>query len=94
MALGVTPALPPAQQNPLFGDDVLISIHSAETSALLPEGSYPVFELVPAGETFIINDPQPAVSEKMLTDAATVPAFVQSPLMVTRMRLPAPGWPS
>ena len=30
----VTPALPPAEQNQLFGDDILLTIHSPKTSSI------------------------------------------------------------
>ena len=30
----VTPSLPPAQQNQPFGDDILLVVHSAKTSAI------------------------------------------------------------
>ena len=32
----VTPALPPALQNQLFGDDILLAVHQAKTSAFTP----------------------------------------------------------
>ena len=54
----VTPALPPAQQNQLFGDDLLLAVHSAKTSVLFPESPYPVFEFSTSGGTFVINDPE------------------------------------
>jgi hypothetical protein len=32
----VTPALPPGLQNQLFGDDILLAVHEAKTSAFAP----------------------------------------------------------
>jgi len=52
----VVPALPPAEQNQLFGDDVLLAIHSAKTSAI-GEGDYPVFTFTP-GDTLVVDDPE------------------------------------
>ncbi len=56
---GVTPALPPSQQNQLFGDDVLLTIHSAKTSSI-GEGDYPVFEFTTGG-TFAADNPEVGV---------------------------------
>ena len=38
----VMPLLPPEEQNQLFGDDILLAVHSAKTSAI-GEGDYQVF---------------------------------------------------
>jgi hypothetical protein len=56
---GVTPALPPAQQNQLFGDDILLAIHSAKTSAI-GEGDYKVFTFS-SGGTFVVEDPEEGI---------------------------------
>ncbi len=56
---GVTPALPPNQQNQLFGDDILLAVHSAKTSAI-GEGDYLLFEFTTGG-TFVVNDPEPGL---------------------------------
>jgi hypothetical protein len=53
---GVTPTLPPAQQNQLFGDDILLAVHSAKTSSI-GEGDYTVFEFTTGG-TFAVGDPE------------------------------------
>jgi subtilisin family serine protease len=52
----VAPALPPAEQNQLFGDDILLSVHTAKTSAI-GEGDYPVFAFSTGG-TFAVNNPE------------------------------------
>ena len=57
---GVTPALPPAEQNQLFGDDILLTIHSAKTSAI-GEGDYKVFTFSPTGGTFVVNNPEEGI---------------------------------
>jgi hypothetical protein len=53
----VTPALPPAQQNQLFGDDILLTVHSAKTSAF---NDYLVNVFTTGGQ-FIIEDPEPGI---------------------------------
>jgi hypothetical protein len=52
----VTPELPPAQQNQLFGDDILLTVHSAKTSSI-GQGDYPVFDFT-LGGLFVINNPE------------------------------------
>jgi subtilisin family serine protease len=52
----VTPALPPSQQNQLFGDDVLLAVHTAKTSSI-GDGDYPVFAFT-VGGTFAVDDPE------------------------------------
>ena len=75
---GVSPSLPPAQQNQLFGDDVLLSVHSAKTSAI-GEGDYKVFEFTKGG-TFVVNDPEPGLIRVTAsgdwTNAGTIAADV------------------
>jgi len=56
----VTPSLPPAAQNQLFGDDILLTVHSAKTSSI-GEGDYKVFEYSPHGGTFVVDDPEDGI---------------------------------
>jgi hypothetical protein len=56
---GVTPVLPPTEQNQLFGDDILLAVHSAKTSAI-GEGDYKVFAFT-TGNTFVVDDPEPGI---------------------------------
>jgi subtilisin family serine protease len=50
-------ALPPAQQNQLFGDDILLSMHTAKTSDLGDGGDYRMFVFTTGG-TFVVNNPE------------------------------------
>jgi hypothetical protein len=54
---GVTPGSP---QNALFGDDVILSVHSPKTSAIGREGDYKVFELTTGG-TFTVPSPESGI---------------------------------
>jgi hypothetical protein len=54
-----TPELSPAQQNQLFGDDILLAIHSAKTSAI-GEGDYKAFAFTTGG-TFVVDNPEPGL---------------------------------
>ena len=75
---GVTPALPPAQQNQLFGDDILLAVHSAKTSAI-GEGDYKVFSFTTGG-TYLVNDPETGLMRVTVngdwTNAGTIGATV------------------
>ena len=74
----VTPALPPSEQNQLFGDDILLAVHSAKTSSI-GEGDYPVFAFS-VGGTFAVNDPERGIMRVTLngdwTNAGEVSAEV------------------
>jgi hypothetical protein len=54
----VKPALPPSQQNTIFGDDIFLNVHSAKTSSIHQVGDYLISEFT-LDDTFIINDPEP-----------------------------------
>jgi hypothetical protein len=75
---GVTPALPPAQQNQLFGDDILFAVHSAKTSSI-GEGDYKFLEFS-LGGTFVVNDPETGLMRVTVngdwTNAGTIGATV------------------
>ncbi|MGH9580756.1 MAG: S8 family serine peptidase, partial [Terriglobales bacterium] len=74
----VTPALPPASQNLLFGDDILLAVHSAKTSAI-GEGDYKVLDFT-SGGTFVINNPEMGLMRITVngdwTNAGTISADV------------------
>ena len=55
----VMPILPPEEQNQLFGDDILLTVHSAKTSSI-GEGDYRVFAFT-LGNTFVVNDPEEGI---------------------------------
>ena len=55
----VMPLLPPEEQNQLFGDDILLTVHSAKTSSI-GEGDYRVFTFT-LGNTFVVNDPEEGI---------------------------------
>jgi hypothetical protein len=59
VTLATRPTLPPAQQNQLFGDDILLAIHSAKTSEV-GEGDYKQFAFTTGG-TFVIDDPETGI---------------------------------
>jgi hypothetical protein len=47
--------LPPAQQNQIWGDDVVVAVHSAKTSSI-GEGDYRAFEVVAGTTSFTVTD--------------------------------------
>jgi subtilisin family serine protease len=74
----VTPSLPPAEQNLFFGDDILLTIHSAKTSAI-GEGDYFV-QAFTLGGTVVIEDPETGLVRITVngdwTNAGTISADV------------------
>lgn len=52
----VSPSLPPAQQNALFGDDLLFAVHSAKTSAIGASGDYKAEVFVASDQTFTFQN--------------------------------------
>jgi hypothetical protein len=54
----VVPKLPPDQQNQLFGDDLILAVHQAKTSAF-GEGDYPINDFFNAPASLSIDNPEP-----------------------------------
>jgi subtilisin family serine protease len=50
--------LPEAQQNALFGDDLLVAVHSAKTSSIGATGDYLFIDFVTADQTLVFNRPE------------------------------------
>ena len=71
--------VPGSVQNALFGDDIILSVHSAKTSAIGPAGDYPVFALSTGG-TFTIPKPEQGIMRVTLsgdwTNASPIGATV------------------
>ena len=55
---GVTPQLPAEKQNQIFGDDLILAIHQAKTSAF-GSGDYPVNNFFNGPASFTIGLPEP-----------------------------------
>jgi len=86
----VTPALPPAQQNQLFGDDLLLAVHSAKTSVLFPESPYPVFEFSTSGGTFVINDPETGLMRITVNGSWTNAGAISGDVAIVSLANPVP----
>ncbi len=56
----VKPSQPAGGQNALFGDDILLFVHSAKTSSVHEVGDY-VAAAYTLGGTFIIDNPEPGI---------------------------------
>src|SRR6185295_2665957 len=52
----IAPSLPPAQQNQLFGDDLQVAIHSAQTSN--DDYSVQPNQFIKANKTYVLDNPQ------------------------------------
>jgi hypothetical protein len=84
-----------ATQNPLFGDDILLTVHSAKTSAL-GEGDYAVFSFTKGGTFTVPNKDFPFLPDTGLmritmsgdwTNASPISATVS----ISSQKTPTPG---
>lgn len=65
----IVPSLQPAQQNQLFGDDVLFAVHSAKTSAI-GQGDYLALEFLALDRTFSRSTAVPDEGDTRTEDAS------------------------
>jgi hypothetical protein len=69
--------------NALFGDDIILAVHSAKTSAIGVAGDYPVFAFTTGGN-FVVDNPESGIMRVTLygdwtnTDAVSVDAAISS----------------
>jgi len=74
----IVPSLPPAQQNQLFGDDLQVAIHSAQTST--SDYAVPPNQFIKANKTYVLDHPQTGLIRVTAlgdwTNAGTVSADV------------------
>lgn len=91
IALGnVTPALPPAQQNQLFGDDILLTVHTAKTSSIGASGDYPHFVFT-LGGTFVVNNPETGLVRITINGDWTNAGTISGDVVVLSTVDPIPG---
>jgi hypothetical protein len=90
MLTGVRPALPSSRQNQLFGDDILLAIHSAKTSSIGEAGDYPVYQFTRGG-TFVINNPEQGILRVSVNGDWTNAGPVSADVTVFSLRDPLPG---
>lgn len=79
---GVTPKLPPDEQNLLFGDDIFFSVHQAKTSAF-GEGDYPIQGFVAGPKAYTIASPEPGYMRVVVLGDWTNAGKVSSDLTLT-----------
>lgn len=77
---GITPQLPPDQQNLVFGDDLIFAVHSGKTSAF-GQGDYLVHDFFNAPDSFTLDLPETGYMRVVLmgdyTNAGKVSATVR-----------------
>ncbi len=86
---GFTAALPPAQQNQLFGDDLLVAVHSAKTSSI-GEGDYQYFDYVQNG-TIVVNNPESGILRVSVNGDWTNAGPVGVTATIASVKDPIPG---
>jgi serine protease AprX len=84
----VTPVLPPPQQNQLFGDDILLAIHSAKTSSI-GQGDYHHLAFTTGG-AFVVDEPEPGLMRVTLNGDWTNAGTISADVMITPLQAPLP----
>jgi hypothetical protein len=84
--------LPPTEQNQIFGDDLLLAVHSAKTSSI-GEGDY----LTPngieftTGGVFVFDDPEPGVMRITINGDWTNAGRVSANISIASTDIPLDG---
>ncbi len=82
---GVVPGNP---QNVLFGDDVILTVHSAKTSAI-GEGDYKVFEFTQGG-IFVVSNPETGLMRVTLNGDWTNASPIVATVNIVSLKDPIP----
>ena len=85
---GFTAALPAAQQNALFGDDLLVAVHSAKTSSI-GEGDYKAFSFIKNGSA-VINSPETGLLRVSISGDWTNAGSVSTTASIVSLTDPIP----
>jgi hypothetical protein len=86
---GVTPELPPAQQNQLFGDDIELAVHSSKTSAIGSSGDYKAFAFTTGG-TFVVDNPELGIMRITLNGDWTNAGNISGAVSIVSVKDPLP----
>ncbi|HEV8523830.1 MAG TPA: S8 family serine peptidase [Terriglobales bacterium] len=84
------PGLPSGQQNPLFGDDVFLRVHSAKTSAI-GDGDYLVTAFT-TGSKYEINNPEQGLMRVTLSGTWTNAGAVSARVSIVSDKDPLPSF--
>jgi hypothetical protein len=88
----VTPALPPGEQNRLFRDDILLTVHSAKTSKhanAFGDGDYRIFAFTSGGSATIDN-PETGIMRITVNGDWTNAGEVSADIAVSSVTDPTP----
>ena len=80
---------PPESQNQVFGDDILLTVHSAKTSAI-GEGDYRVLTLTTGGN-FVLNNPEEGLMRVTLNGDWTNAGEVGATVTIFSLKQALPG---
>jgi subtilisin family serine protease len=85
----ITPALPPAQQNAFFGDDIQYAVHSAKTSAI-GEGDYLAAGFTSADRTLLFEKPETGLMRITVLGDWTNVGTVSTDVRIEEIKEPLP----
>ena len=86
---GIVPELPPAQQNQIFGDDLEVAIHSAQTST----SDYEVLpEFINSNKTYVLERPQTGLIRVTALGDWINAGQVSADVTIEEVIAPLPKW--
>ena len=86
----IVPELPPAQQNQLFGDDLQVAIHSAQTST--DDYVVPPNQFINANKTYVLERPQTGLIRVTALGDWTNAGRVSADVTIEEVIAPLPKW--
>jgi len=86
----IVPELPPAQQNQLFGDDLQVAIHSAQTSN--DDYVVPPNQFINANKTYVLERPQTGLIRVTALGDWTNAGRVSADVTIEEVIAPLPKW--
>lgn len=90
IVVNVSGFTPGATQNPLFGDDLTLVVHSAKTTAIGAEGDYKVYTFTTGG-TFTINNPDLGIMRIAVLGSSTNASPVSATVNIRSVTDSNPG---
>ena len=87
---GVTPELPEDEQNFFFGDDLVVAVHTAKTSAIGATGDYLVHAFVNGDKTYTFPNPETGLMRITILGDSTNAGRISANLRVEEVKAALP----
>jgi hypothetical protein len=86
----LAPELPVAEQNQLFGDDLLVAVHSAKTSSVGEAGDYLAAEYVNGNKTWVFKNPETGLMRITILGDSTNAGRISADVRIQEDKAPLP----